>query len=205
MSTAWSEPQRDPLSWEQYLDLDEDVRRQLEIVDGYVVPREQRDRAHQKVGFRVSAALEQAAVAQMRSTGSAECYETNTEVEVLLWEVPLTVRIPDVVLHRCLEPGQFLAAADVVVAVEVLSKWSTRRDRIHKMGDYADAGIPHYWIVQLDKLGAVSIERYMLVDAGKPYTHVGTTSRDMGDRAVTATTPFPMEVLWSQLELAPKV
>ena len=62
-----------------FLDIDEDVRRDLEIVDGYVVPREQRSRDHQNVSTRLSLALETAAVQQMRKAGGAECYETNTE------------------------------------------------------------------------------------------------------------------------------
>jgi hypothetical protein len=42
----------------------------------------------------------------LRKTGGAECYETNTEVDVLLWEVPPTARKPDAVLHRCIPAGE---------------------------------------------------------------------------------------------------
>jgi hypothetical protein len=42
MTTAWHETQHEPITWETFLDIDEDLRRDLEIVDGYVVPREQR-------------------------------------------------------------------------------------------------------------------------------------------------------------------
>lgn len=98
--TVWHELQHAPITWEMFLDIDEDLRRDLEIVDGYVVPREQRGRDHQKVGTRLSLALERAAVAEIRRSGDASCYETNTEVDVLLWEVPPTARKPDAVLHR---------------------------------------------------------------------------------------------------------
>ncbi len=40
------------------------------------------------------------------------------------------------------------------------------------MADYADAGIPHYWIVEFDKVGAVSVERYALEVRKQAYTHV---------------------------------
>jgi len=143
MSTAWHDPQHAPITWEMFLDIDQKIRRELEIVDGYVVPREQRSREHQKVATRLSLALEAAAVQQMRKSGGAECYETNTEVDVLLWEVPPTARKPDAVLHRCIPDVEQLAAAHVLIAAEVLSTWSGRRDRVHKMSDYADAGIPH--------------------------------------------------------------
>lgn len=206
MTTDWRDPQHEPITWETFLDIDEDIRRDLEIVDGYVIPREQRGREHQKVATRLSLALEAAAVRQMRESGEAdECYETNTEVDVLLWEVPPTARKPDAVLHRCIPETEQLAARHVVIAAEVLSTWSGRRDRVYKMSDYADAGIPHYWIVAFDKVGAVTIERYALPGGAGRYVHVGTSHRDMGPVAVTASDPFPVEILWTDLEVAPRL
>jgi Uma2 family endonuclease len=203
--TVWHEQQHDPITWEMFLEIDEDIRRDLEIVDGFVVPREQRGRDHQKVGTRLSLAFEQAAVQQMRSGGPADCYETNTEVDVLLWEMPPTARKPDAVLHRCLPEFEQSAAEHVLIVAEVLSTWSGRRDRVHKMADYADAGIPHYWLVSFDKVGAVSIERYALAGGSGPYVPIGTSHRDMGPVAVNATDPFPLEILWEQLKVAPRV
>jgi len=205
MTTAWHDIQHEPITWEMFLDIDPDLRRDLEIVDGYVVPREQRNRDHQKVATRLSLALETAAVQQMRKTGSAECYETNTEVDVLLWEVPPTARKPDAVHHRCIPDSEQLMAQHVVITVEVLSPWSGRRDRVHKMSDYADAGIPHYWIVAVDKVGALTIERHALAGGAGEYVHVGTSHRDMGPVAVTVSAPFPIEISWADLEIAPPV
>lgn len=202
---AWPEQQHDPIAWETFLDIDEDIRRDLEIVDGYVVPREQRGRDHQKVGTRLSLALEAAAVAQMRRTGRGECYETNTEVDVLLWEVPPTARKPDAVLHRFLPEFEQLAAGHCLIVAEVLSTWSGRRDRVHKKCDYADAGIPHYWLIQFDKVGALVVERFGLLGGSGAYTHIGTTHRDMGPVAVKASDPFPIEILWQQLGIAPTI
>jgi len=203
--TGWPEPQRGPISWEAFLDIDPDVRRDLEIVDGYVVPREQRGRDHQKVATRLSLAWERSAVARMRHSGDGTCFETNTEVDVLLWEVPPTARKPDAGLHRCLPDYEQLAAEHVVVVAEVLSTWSGRRDRVHKMSDYADAGIPHYWLVSFDKVGAVAIERYGLAGGRGPYVHIGTSHRDMGPVAVAVTDPFDLQIAWADLEVAPPV
>lgn len=205
MTIAWHELQHEPITWEMFLDIDEDVRRDLEIVDGYVVPREQRSREHQKVATRLSLALETAAVQQMRKTGVGVSYETNTEVDVLLWEVPPTARKPDAVLHRCIPDGEQLMAQHVLIAVEVLSTWSSRRDRVHKMSDYADAGIPHYWLVAFDKIGAVTIERYAIAGGAGSYVHVGTSHRDMGPVAVKVSAPFPIEIFWADIEVAPRV
>ncbi|MFB4295653.1 Uma2 family endonuclease [Actinomadura sp. NTSP31] len=202
---VWHRQQHEPITWEMFLEFDEGIRRDLEIVDGYVVPREQRGREHQKVATRLSLALEQAAVQQIRRSGRAERYETNTEVDVLLWEAPPTGRKPDAVLHRCIPDFEQLAAEHVLIAVEVRSPWSERRDRVHKMADYADAGIPHYWLVSFDKVGALSIERYALAGGPGRYAYIGTTHRDMGPVAVTASDPFPIEVLWEHLEVAPSL
>jgi hypothetical protein len=46
MTTAWHDLQHEPITWEMFLDIAEEIRRDLEIVDGYVVPREQRGREH---------------------------------------------------------------------------------------------------------------------------------------------------------------
>ena len=73
------------------------------------------------------------------------------------------------------------------------------------MSDYSDAGIPHYWLVSFDKVGAVIIERYALAGGAGGYVHLGTTQRDMGPMAVQVSAPFPIEVLWAELEVAPRV
>lgn len=39
-------------------------------------------------------------------------------------------------------------AADVVLVIEVVSPESAHRDRTVKFRKYAEAGIPHYWIVE---------------------------------------------------------
>ncbi|MFE3445428.1 Uma2 family endonuclease [Nocardia sp. NPDC059180] len=203
MTVSWNTTQPAPISWEEFLGLGVELRRESELVDGYLVPREQRSRNHQKVGARVSNALERAAVVEMRRDGGGSCYETNTEVDVLLWEVPPTARKPDAVVHRCLPDYEQLTAAHCLIVVEVLSTWSARRDRVHKMSDYADAGIPHYWLVSFDKVGALTIERYALSGAAGPYTHIGTVHRDMGPVAVDVSDPFPIELVWRDLEIAP--
>ena len=43
-----------------------------------------------------------------------------------------------------------IKASEVRLAVEIISPGSKRMDNVIKHGEYADAGIPHYWIVDLD-------------------------------------------------------
>lgn len=66
-------------------------------------------------------------------------------------------RRPDLVVvereavDRVEREGGMLRASEVVVVIEVVSPGSRRIDYKDKHGEYADAGIPHYWIVDLDK------------------------------------------------------
>ncbi len=68
---------------------------------------------------------------------------------------PGFVRRPDLVvvtqtaLQRVRQEHGLLRASEVVLAVEIMSAGSRRTDRVVKHGEYADAGIPHYWIIDL--------------------------------------------------------
>ena len=74
------------------------------------------------------------------------------DVEVVLAEVPLTIRVPDMTVTRTElyndNPPRY-RAGDVLLAVEILSDGTRRIDRVLKLSEYADAGIPQYWIVDL--------------------------------------------------------
>jgi Uma2 family endonuclease len=78
---------------------------------------------------------------------------------------PPTVRAPDVVVVPTAvkeqNPPRF-AAADVLLAVEIVSPGSVRTDRVTKLTEYADAGIDRYWIIDLDP--PVSLTSYLLVE-----------------------------------------
>ncbi len=65
-------------------------------------------------------------------------------------EHPPIVRVPDVVVTRVGGPEDRLAASDVLLAVEIISPGSRNVDLHLKPFEYAEAGIPHYWLVDLD-------------------------------------------------------
>lgn len=62
---------------------------------------------------------------------------------------PPHVYIPDLAVVRKQRPGTTtLTAADLLLAVEIVSPRSRRTDRMEKPPAYADAGVPHYWLVE---------------------------------------------------------
>lgn len=88
------------------------------------------------------------------------------EVDVLLTEEPLTVRAPDIVVTTTdvvtRNPAR-LGSDDVLLAVEIMSLGSRRTDRVTKFSEYAEAGIPDYWIIDLE---TPSLTCYQLSEAG---------------------------------------
>jgi Uma2 family endonuclease len=70
---------------------------------------------------------------------------------------PGTVRRPDLMVVRAdarcrvRAEGGLLRASDVSLVVEIVSPGSVRTGRLTKRGEYADARIPHYWIVDITR------------------------------------------------------
>ena len=124
-----------------YLWLTDHARRLVEITDGYLEVLPMPAREHQ----RIVAFLYSVLHAYLRWTGG----------EVLFAPLRLRIRAgkfrePDLVLLRDAEDvrsgDRFWTGADLVV--EVVSPDDPGRDFVHKRGDYAEAGIPEYWIVE---------------------------------------------------------
>lgn len=155
MTDALSWP-RYPLTLEEWDALPEDETLRLELVEGMLVMSPQPYSWHQRAVRQLAVAVE----AGLPETLIALC-----EVEIVLAGAPPTVRVPDVVVTSTAvfdaNPGRY-AAADVNLAVEILSDGSRRVDRVMKFSEYADAGIPQYWIVDLDQ--PTTLTAYVLVD-----------------------------------------
>src|SRR4051812_26200393 len=82
--------------------------------------------------------------------------DIDVDLELAPPDQPGFVRRPDlVVVHRdavrrVSNEGGLLRASEVVLTVEVVSPDSRRNDYKIKRAEYSDAGIPHYWIVDVD-------------------------------------------------------
>ncbi|QYN24359.1 Uma2 family endonuclease [Amycolatopsis sp. DSM 110486] len=87
------------------------------------------------------------------------------EAELLLNEAPPTVRVPDVLVAPASvldENPARVRAEDALLVVEILPEGAKRTDQVTKHFEYADAGIEHYWIIDLD--APISMITYRLVD-----------------------------------------
>lgn len=191
-------PQPARITAEMYQRLPEEISRAIEIVDGYVVYCEAPTPQHQLAARRLANLIEQAARAAMKRGGG--CLTVNTDVDLRLRDIPLLNRRPDVVLYRCLDEGERLRAEQAQLVIEIVSPGSQTTDEVDKPGEYAKAGIPHYWIVRLDATGVSVIERYKLDHATRLYKHVGTSMKDEPGGAPELVNPIPVTLDWEQLE-----
>ena len=98
---------------------------------------------------------------------------------------------PDVLVFRADTEGRtesYIAPADVLLAVEVLSPGNPGNDRVIKLNKYAEGGIPNYWIVDGQ---ARRLTVYELVPGRSAYVRVAEV--DAGTIHQTDR-PFPVVV-----------
>ena len=202
--------QPEPISVEVWRNLPEEFCEQVELVNGQVVRCEKPSRAHQAAATRLAAMLDAAADAYMeRNPGS--CLDTSSDFDVLLWEVPATtIRSPDAALFDYRGYGgrppegscapndeRPLPAFHVKVIVEVVSPGSRKADKLDKMAEYADAGIPFYWLVWLSGDHVVSIDIHVLDHTLGYYRLYQTLTPEQ--ETSTVEVPIRIQVDWNRL------
>jgi Uma2 family endonuclease len=144
------------LSLDDWIELPETREFHVEVVEGVLLVSPRPLSFHQLALLRLGYLINEQIPSEFYALG---------EVEVVLAKAPLTVRVPDVIVAPSTlvetNPARY-DAADVKLAVEVLSEGSKRTDRVTKFSEYAEAGIEHYWVVDLDP--PVSMIAYRLID-----------------------------------------
>jgi Uma2 family endonuclease len=148
VTAAWPDRLLDLRDWEA---LPVDESHHIECVEGVLIVTPKPLPRHQRTMVALCHELDQAL---------PESLVALADVEVLLNESPLTVRAPDVVVvDRSVargNPARF-DIGSVRLVVEVVSEGSRRTDRVTKMSEYAEAGIPEYWIVDLSDPVTLSV------------------------------------------------
>jgi len=144
------------LTLDDWAGLPEDPEVRAEVVEGVLVLAPRPMSFHQLAVTRLGYLLNEQLPEPLMALA---------EAELVVTELPLTVRVPDVLVTatKLVEknPPRY-AAEDVWLVIEVLSEGTVRTDRVTKFSEYAEVGIEHYWIVDLD--APVSMITYRLVD-----------------------------------------
>jgi Uma2 family endonuclease len=188
-----------------YQQMPEEVSKMIEVVDGLLVRCESAEPAHQLIAHNFVNVLHEAMKAHDRKDGS--CHRVVPDVDVLMAEMPrFHFRRPDVTVYRCIDQdrGKWRRkphASDCLLVLEIVSADSVTVDIRDKLAEYAAAGIPHYWIVRMDRNDgpAISVDRFELA-AGGQYVTAGRTIRGVDFDAVNATRPFPLTTSWNELD-----
>jgi Uma2 family endonuclease len=119
-------------------------------------------------------------------------HNLDVNLELVAPDEPGFSRRPDMIIieeqagHRASAENRMVRASEVLVVVELAAKDTRRIDHLDKRQDYADAGIPNYWIVDLDEPVSLTAcrltEEFGYMD---DQTATGTFRTDV---------PFPFEV-----------
>jgi Uma2 family endonuclease len=142
---------RPPLTLADYLALGEDEDCAYELQEGELVmapsPTPRHSYAMGELHVQLRAQL---------PPGLLALQDVDVDLQLVGPDGPATVRRPDLLVtstdayDRVGRDGGLLRASEVRLVVEIISPGSQRTDSRVKRDEYADAGIPHYWIVDLD-------------------------------------------------------
>lgn len=176
-----------PLTVAEYLAIGEIEPGYTELVEGRIVmspgPIPRHGRAQVRFVRQLDACL---------PVGLEALPEVDIDLALSGADGPGWSRRPDVVVaprtafDRIDRKGGMLAASEVLLVVEIVSPGSRRTDHVTKRGEYADAGIPHYWIVDLSDLVSL-LACHLAGEFG--YADGGVVTGQY-----SATTPFPVEL-----------
>lgn len=138
------------------------VRR--ELIDGVLHVSPAPSSIHQIIAARLLVALEQTCPENLLVSQA-------NDVQIS----PRRIFIPDVLITTyeaaCRRSGKF-AATEVVLAVEIVSPSSQSMDRVLKPALYAKAGIPFYWVIEIED--GLTVHTYQLDLEDEVYQPSGT-------------------------------
>jgi Uma2 family endonuclease len=146
------------LTISEYAQLGEDDRYRWELQEGNLVMSPSPSPGHMLASGQLRDQLQ----AQLPDT-VVVIQDVDIDLQLDRKDQPGTSRHPDLVVversavERVRAESGLLNAAEVLLVIEIVSPGSRRTDCVIKRAEYADAGIPHYWIVDLEPADAVSL------------------------------------------------
>ncbi len=151
-----------------------------ELLDGILLVSPAPTRRHQRAVFRLGSLLQAACPSEMETISAP-----------LDWRPDIRTSLqPDVLVLK----NRDLSAPvneSMILAVEVLSPSTRRKDAIYKRSKYEDAGVQNYWIVDPEEPSILALEL-----VGCSYVTIGSGT---GDEAVALEKPFPVTVVPADL------
>ena len=165
--------------------LPEDNSAHYELQEGVLVASPRPAKPHQRAMVRLIVELIQQV---------PDGWEVLPDFEVVVRAAdPPIVRAPDLVIVRAGGASSRAVPADVLIAVEIISPGSRNVDTHLKAFEYAEAGIPHYWLVDLDP-PAPTITVFGLGAPGDGYVESQTASGEL-----VVEEPFPLRIEVAEL------
>lgn len=153
----------------------------IEIVDGMVAVMPRPTTRHQRLARLLAQALEEAA---------GPGWMADIDFDIRLQDVPLTNRAPDVAVYRADAIDTMPKRPEhILLVAEVVSPGSETTDRLVKPAEYAAAGIPFFWRIELATTGTPVVYTYVLDSASKRYRE-----SDMFTGKIQVDAPFPAEI-----------
>ena len=98
---------------------------------------------------------------------------------------------PDLLVARRADLEERNLTKPLVLAIEILSPSSVRKDEVLKRSKYQDSGVAHYWIVDPAEPSILALE---LVDG--VYRTAGEAT---GNESITLERPFPVTIVPAEL------
>ncbi|MGH3903927.1 MAG: Uma2 family endonuclease [Pseudonocardiaceae bacterium] len=150
--TSVPEPPGHLLTIAEYAALGEDDRYRWELQEGNLVMSPSPAPRHMIASGELRDQLKRQLPAHL-------CVIQGVDVDLQLGpaDQPGVSRRPDVIVvgraavDRVDAEGGLIRACEVCLVTEIVSIGSRRMDHVIKRGEYAEAGIPHYWIIDLDR------------------------------------------------------
>jgi Uma2 family endonuclease len=133
------------LTLEEFIELPEDNSCRYELQEGVLIVSPRANLLHQRIAIRLATLLNQQLPPEWEAVADAEV--------VTQPGFPANVRVPDVMIVReelISAASPRVTADEVVLAVEIISPGSKQTDTLVKPVEYAKAGIPHYWVIDLN-------------------------------------------------------